>query len=315
MKNGLLYILSLMLLSAPTYADGVNVSSSATKLDLGKAVLLASTSTVGVDYTSRPLWLRAMKASTGSIPAAGSITFSSDMTDGYSTLIIKPTATSSTEFPITGGTSCTLKVTNLSFSANSVTLTESTKSATVNVGGAVHINGFCDAAYNYTGSISIPYSIQDGNKAEIKTGVAVLPVEFSTEYDANVVKDTDMNFGTVITNGAAGTVVMSTEGNITSTTGGVVRVSGNTTAGQVSIYGAENLPISNVTYDEMIYLYNGTNTMTVDTFMLSPGRTFTLNESKNGQGYKMLKIGGTLHVGEKQPTGDYSGILHVRIFY
>jgi hypothetical protein len=315
MKKGLLYIFGLMLIAAPSYAVDVSVATESQKLDFGKAVLLGNTATIGVDSGSRPLWLRSMKASTSNIPAAGTITFSSNMEDGFDRLIIKPIATSSTEFPLSGGASCELKVTNLSFSASAVALTVSAKSASINVGGSVQIKGFCGADYDYTGTISIPYSIQDGNEAEIKTGVAVLPVEFHSEYKTDVTKDTDMNFGTVITNGVAGTVVMSTEGNITSTTGGVVRVSGNTTAGQVSIYGAENLPISNVTYDEMIYLYNGTNTMTVDTFTLSPGRTFTLNESKNGQGYKMLKIGGTLHVGEKQPTGDYSGILHVRIFY
>ena len=180
----------------------------------------------------------------------------------------------------------------------------------------MHINGFCDAAYNYTGSISIPYSIQDSPEHEIKTGVAVLPVEFSTQYDANVVKDTDMNFGTIVTDGSAGTVTINTEGLVTERTGGVVQIAGTTTAGQISIYGAVNLPITNVTYEELIYLEDiEHNTVTVDTFTLSPGRTFNLDESRNGQGYKMLKIGGTLHFSANQPAGEYRGTLNVRISY
>ena len=82
-----------MLLGTRCYAEEVNVDASANRLDFGTAVLLASTSTIGVDYSSRPLWLRAMKASASAIPAAGTITFSSDMSDGYDTLIISPTIT------------------------------------------------------------------------------------------------------------------------------------------------------------------------------------------------------------------------------
>lgn len=314
MNKHLLYILSLMLLSAPAYAD-VNVATDATKIDFGKSVLLASTGTVGVDSGSRPLWLRAMRATTGTIPTAGTITFSSDMTDGYEMLIIQPTATSSTEFPITSGSSCALSVTNLSFSANAVTLTTGNKIGSINVGGSVKIDGFCKADYDYTGTISVPYKIMDSTQNELKTGVVALPIEFHSEYKTDITKDTDMNFGQVIINGAAGTVVMNTEGVITTFTGGVVKVNGPTTAGQISIFGAENLPITNVTYDELIYLRNGEHSVTVNNFTLSPGRTFTLNESKNGQGYKMLKIGGTLNIGENQPVGEYSGTLNVRISY
>jgi len=299
----------------PAYAVEVNVVADTTKLDFGKAVLLASTGSVSVDSGSRPLWLRAMRASTSTIPTAGTITFSSAMEDGYDILIIQPTVTSSSEFPLTGGASCDLKVTNLSFSANAVTLTASNKSGSLNIGGSIQIKGFCKADYDYIGTISIPYKIMDNTQTELKTGVVALPIEFHSEYKTDIIKDTDMNFGTVITSGTAGTVVMNTEGIITSTTGGVVKVNGTTSAGQVSIFGAENLPITNVTYDELIYLRNGEYTLTVDTFTLSPGRTFTLNESRNGQGYKMLKFGGTLHVSENQPVGEYRGTLNVRISY
>ncbi len=313
MNKGLLYIFGLMLIAAPSYAVDVSVATESQKLDFGKAVLLGNTATIGVDSGSRPLWLRSMKASTGNIPSAGSITFSvSELPDGYDALIIKPSVPADTEL---NGSECRLKITNFSFSANGVTLTESAKSGSINVGGSVQVQGFCGADYSYIGNISIPYSIQDSTQAELKTGVAVLPVEFATEYNTDVTKDTDMNFGTIVTDGTAGTVTMNTEGIITSQTGGVVRLLDTTTAGQISIYGAQNLPITNVTYDELIYLYNGENTITVDTFTLSPGRTFTLNESRNGQGYKMLKIGGTLHFSAKQAIGTYSGTLNVRISY
>ena len=55
--------------------------------------------------------------------------------------------------------------------------------------------------------------------------------------------------------------------------------------------------------------------MTIDTFNRLPEGLFRLDENRNSQGYKMLHIGGTLHVNANQTAGTYSGTLNVTISY
>ena len=318
MQKKLLFLSGLLLVSAPCYAVDFDVATETTQLNFGKAVQWASTSTVGVSSNGSPLWLRCMKGS-GSVadePAAGTITFSvADLPEGYSSLVIVPTVTSSTRYPLINGTDCTLDVTNLSFSTNSITLTGDAKSGSFNVGGSLQIAGYCSSAYSYTGNISIPYNVQDSTQAVLKSGAVSLPVSFSSQLNASTARDSDMNFGTIITNGEAGSVTMSFTGDITAQTGGVVKLSGATTAGQISIYGAPNGVIKGVTTDESIFLSNGENKITVDTFTKDPAGEFNLTESRNGQGYRLLRIGGTLHFGAGQAAGTYTGTLNVRISY
>ena len=318
MKNGLLYILGLMLLFSPAYADGVNVVATKTQnLNFGKAVMLATFGTVGIRVSDgEPIWLRCMKSNTGSEPTVGRITFSSPMTDGLDVLVIKPTL-ASTEINLPGN-GCTLNVKNLTLSANSVSLTTSAQEQSFNVGGTLEINGYCSANYEYSGEISVNYSVQKVDTTELKSGSVTLPITFQIENRAGIDKDTDMNFGMIITDGTAGTVVLSTSGAISSISDGL-RSFGGQTEGQISIFGTPNMQITGVSYPSSINLCldgNPSNScMTVDTFTRLPDGLFQLDESQNSQGYKMLHIGGTLHVNANQTAGTYSGTLNVTISY
>lgn len=319
MSKYLLYILGLMLLSAPAYAVEVNVVATKTQnLNFGKAVMLATSGTVGMRAADgEPIWLRCMKSNTGSTPTVGQITFSSPMTDGFDVLVIKPTlATTEISMP---GSGCTLNVKNLVLSANSVSLTASAPVQSFNVGGTLEINGYCSANYEYSGEISVSYSVQKTDMTELKTGSITLPITFQIENRADVTKDTDMNFGTIVTDGTAGTVVLSTSGNISAISDGL-RSLGGQTEGQISIFGTPNMQITGVSYPSAISIClngnsNSGSCMTVDSFVRSPDGLFRLDESRNSQGYKMLKFGGTLHINENQPVGEYSGTLNVTISY
>lgn len=318
MRNGLLYILGLMLLSAPAYAVEVNVVATKTQnLNFGRAVMLATSGTVGIRAADgEPIWLRCMKSNSSSELSVGQITFESPMTDGFDVLVIKPTL-AATEISMPGS-GCTLNVKNLVLSANSLNLTASAPVQSFNVGGTLEINGYCSANYEYSGEISVNYSIQKTDTTELKTGSITLPITFQIENRADVTKDTDMNFGTIITDGTAGTVVLSTSGAISSISDGL-RSLGGQTEGQISIFGTPNMQITGVSYPSAINICLDGNPssscMVVDSFNRLPAGSFRLDESRNSQGYKMLHIGGTLHVNANQTSGSYSGTLNVTISY
>lgn len=318
MKSGLLYILSLMLITAPAYADEVNVAATKTQnLNFGKAVMLATSGTVGIRTTDgEPIWLRCMKSNTGSEPTVGRISFSSPMTDGYEVLVIKPTL-ASTEINLLG-TGCTLNVKNLVLSANSANLTASVPTQSFNIGGTLEISGYCSANYEYSGAINVNYSVQKVDTTELKSGSVTLPITFQIENRADVTKDTDLNFGRLVADGTAGTVVLSTSGAISSISDGL-HSRGGQTEGQISIFGTPDMQITGVSYPSSINICldgdPSNSCMTVDTFTRLPAGLFRLDESRNSQGYKMLHIGGTLHVGANQPAGTYSGTLNITISY
>ena len=294
------------------------VYTEAVKIDFGRAVLLASTSSVHVSYNGNPLWLRAAKSNQGTQPVAGTITFriaQSEWPEEHDVIYIMPNVTSTASFPLGSGAKCSLELSNISFSAPQVVLTKGTNEATLYVGATIKVKGFCDSDYDYAGSVNIPYSVLDSTKTELKSGVVVLPVTFQSEYNNDLVKDKDMNFGEIITDKSEGYVTLSPEGLITAYSDGVETVRGTISAGEVSIYGAYGLAITDVSVDDMIYLYNGEHAMRVDTFTLSPGKSFSLDTEKNNQGYNLLKVGGTLHINENQPAGTYTGVLNIVISY
>jgi hypothetical protein len=292
----------------------VNVSANAIQtLNFGGIVQAANYNTVAMRVTDgNAIWLRCMKS--GAEPELGQISFESPMDDGYDTLIIKPTIASEVNI----AADCSIKVKNLALSAAAKSLTTSVKTQTFDIGGNLEIEGFCGANV-YHGSVNVDYSVQKTDSTELKAGSLSLPIMLEIKSNANITRDNDMSFGTIISNGGSGMVLLGTDDNITYTDG-VLKVIGPTTAGQISIYGTPNLQITGVDYQSAVSIClngnsNSGSCMIVDSFTRTPDGMFRLDESRNSQGYKMLRLGGTLHVNENQPIGEYSGILNVTISY
>lgn len=312
-------VISVLLFIITHPAAAVDISAAATQnLNFGTAVLLASSGTVGIRADDgSPIWLRCMNANTSVSPTAGQIELSSPMDEGYETLVIKPDITAASVHM--SASNCSLDVKNLTISATSKILTTTDKTQSFNIGGSLEINGYCSSNYEYSGEVTISYSIQLPDTTEVASGMINLPIIFRIENRADVIKDTDMNFGTIYTTGTAGTVTLSPSGIISYISEGLLS-SGSTSEGQISIFGAPNMQILDVNYADSIQMCldgnpNSESCMILDTFVRTPEGSFTLNESRNNQGYKMLHIGGTLHIGEDQPSGQYSGVLSVNISY
>lgn len=300
----------------PCRADTVNVDTSTLSLNFGKVVPLASHASVSIDSNGVFLFLSAMRSNSSETLQAGTITFSSEMSDGYDTLIIRPNLLPATELAVSGAADCDLRVTNFSFSSNAVTLSQENKSADLSLGGEIHLNGTCaNLSGNDRGVIGVPYTIYSLENEPLKSGTVNLPVRFGLEIKTDIVKDNDLNFGTIITDGTAGYVTLSpVSGLITYQSAGIL-TSGTSTAGEVSIYGASGQNIASVSFDESVTLYGSGDTLTVDTFTSYPDGAFSLTPTGDGMGYQKLKIGGTLHLKAHQTAGEYRGVAHVYISY
>ena len=289
-----------------------NVSATATTLNFGKAIIFANTSTISIDKNNTPIWMRAMKSTSGDNITAGELVFSGSLSD---TVIIKPDITNLNQV-IVNESNCKPTLNNLQISPSSIALTAPSSSKTIIVGASLQIVGRCANGEKtpYTSNISIPYSVLGSDNSILGSYAVNLPIKFAVENKTDIVEDNDLNFGTVITNGEAGILSVSPLGGISQISDSLIS-SGTVTAGEISIYGPLNLAITNVSFDSSVTLYNGTNTMIVDNFTLSPGKSFSLHNVYGDLGYEKLKIGGTLNVKQNQPAGEYSGILNISISY
>ncbi len=125
-----------------------------------------------------------------------------------------------------------------------------------------------------------------------------------------IAKVTDLNFGDVVSSGAAGTVIVtpagvrSAGGGATLGNGGSVAAASFTVSGQGSATYAITLPASAT-------VTSGANNMTVDTFTSNPSGTGALSAG----GSQTLNVGATLQVGASQATGTYTGSFNVTVAY
>ncbi|HEX7709789.1 MAG TPA: DUF4402 domain-containing protein [Sphingomonadaceae bacterium] len=137
-----------------------------------------------------------------------------------------------------------------------------------------------------------------------------------------LVKTADLQFGTNIGGNTTGTVVVGPSGSVSST-GGVVRAGGTTSAAQFYAFSQRNETASVKIGANFINItrLGGGATMRVDTFTISStppstlsttNTTFTLNTPN---GIFPFTIGATLHVGVHQMPGTYTGTFSVTMTY
>ena len=119
-----------------------------------------------------------------------------------------------------------------------------------------------------------------------------------------VTKTADLDFGTIITSGAAANVTVSTAG--ARTCGGTLVCTNPVTAAAFNIAGS--VAAVNISSDASVSLTSGANTMSA-----------TLNTSKATSpmtgGTDSFTVGGVLSVGATQADGSYSGTFTVTVNY
>ena len=121
-----------------------------------------------------------------------------------------------------------------------------------------------------------------------------------------VTKTADLDFGTVVTGTAPGTVIISSAGARTCGTGLVC--SGSTAAAAFGIVGTTGQTVT-ISTPLTVSLTSGLNSMSAG--LLSSAATRTLS----GTAADQVTVGGTLSVGANPADGDYTGSFAVTVDY
>jgi hypothetical protein len=160
--------------------------------------------------------------------------------------------------------------------------------------------------------------------AAFSTNLMAQPNSVTTTASANVVipltlvQVSNLCFGTMTSPGSgSATVVLSPNGNITGNGGGIVLLSQTptptvgsyTVTGQPNTYYNIYLPTSPVTITNP-----SSNTMTIDSWQTSENNYGTVG-LLNGNGTDAFTLGATLHVGQYQSLGLYTGTFPVTVNY
>ncbi len=129
-----------------------------------------------------------------------------------------------------------------------------------------------------------------------------------------IAKTADLNFGTLGTTAAPGTVVLNPATGARIITGGVIDLGGafNASSFAVLLCGPAGPKRFSVLLPSSAVVLNGSagGTMTVDTFTQSP--TGSISSDTNPPPTP-FSVGAKLHVGANQAQGDYTGVFTVTV--
>ena len=128
----------------------------------------------------------------------------------------------------------------------------------------------------------------------------------------SIAKTVDLHFGTAWRGATAGTVVLTPAG-ARSATGGVTlsALAPAATVASFTISGEPTRAITITLPSEDVTITDGTNNMTVNTFVGNPaGGAYTLIGATT-----TLLVGATLNVAANQASGSYSGSFNVSVNY
>jgi len=154
------------------------------------------------------------------------------------------------------------------------------------------------AAGDYTGNLTLTC---DGFSGTVEVrGTVFEPISISV--------GADMDFGTMITTGTAGTVTVTPAGARSSVN---VDLLGGFPAAAVFDVTGEGGNTYSITLSSSTTLSSGGDTMTVDTFTHDAGG----NPQLSGGGSDTFNVGATLHVGATQAPGTYSGTFSATANY
>ncbi len=167
----------------------------------------------------------------------------------------------------------------------------------IDIGATVHLAAG-QAAGTYSGTFTLTC---DGFSDFANVDITVLaPISISASGN--------MDFGTMVTTGTAGTVTVTPAGARSSVN--VDLLGGVPSAASFDVTGDGNANYS-TTLPSSTTLTSGGNTMTVDTFTDDAG----VNPKLPAGGSETFNVGATLHVGATQASGTYSGTFSVTVNY
>ncbi len=154
------------------------------------------------------------------------------------------------------------------------------------------------AAGNYTATMTM----------DCGTVQATVDVTATLLAPVSISSSGDMDFGTMLTTGTAGTVTVTPAGARSSIN--VDLLGGFPAAASFDVTGEGNANYS-IALPSSATLTRGATTTTVDTFTDDAG----VNPKLPAGGSETFNVGATLHVGATQASGTYSGTFSVTVNY
>ena len=168
--------------------------------------------------------------------------------------------------------------------------------AKIKIGATLHLAAGQEAG-SYSGTFDL---ICDGFSDTTNVTITIAaPISISSSGD--------MDFGTMVTTGTAGTVTVTPAG--ARTCSAEVDCLGGFPAAAFDVTG-EAANTYSITLPSSATLTSGGDTMTIDTFTDDAGATPTLSG-----GSDTFNVGATLNVGATQASGTYSGTFSVTVNY
>ena len=117
-----------------------------------------------------------------------------------------------------------------------------------------------------------------------------------------ITKSVDMDFGNIGAGNTSGRVMLAPDGNRTQQGGvSLPSLTGTVKAAAFQVSGSPNTAFAVTLPDQPLQISNGTDYMTVGTFVSEPAGTGMLSPT----GSQELRVGATLTVDALQPVGDY----------
>jgi hypothetical protein len=161
--------------------------------------------------------------------------------------------------------------------------------------------------------LAVGFALCGAGRASAQSNTATAATNAEILTALTIANDTPLEFGKIAADPAGaigGTVVIAPADGARSKTGPVMLVTGTTpTAARFTVTGDSTyaFTVTNNTASS-ISVSDGTDTMTVDTWLLSPASGWTLSG-----GTLDVSVGGTLHVGAAQPKGSYTNASGVSL--
>lgn len=122
--------------------------------------------------------------------------------------------------------------------------------------------------------------------------------------------ESNMNFGSIATDGEIGTVILNANSDVTAAAESTASlVESNRRAALFLVKAANDYGYS-ISLPETVTLTSGNENMILDNFNSSLGET-SIGTGVN----QLLYVGGTLNVGASQPAGTYNGEVTVSVAY
>ena len=150
---------------------------------------------------------------------------------------------------------------------------------------------------------ALPAQAQQASASTTATATVISPLMLSAV--------SPLNFGTVVTGGATGSVTVAPSGTRTSSGGVTLGSSAGVTPAQFSITGQAGSSYSVSLPSSITLADTASNTMTVDSFTHDLEGSPLLGPLGTG----LMNVGATLRVGATQASGVYTGTFSVTVNY